>query len=277
MRTIQNDSNGIRNEAAFRAILARVHPVLGRLRRSISKNAALQMSFLSLHKCDEIEDLDFLKFFPNLSGFRISSKKLSNISGLRYLTQATWIDLSSDWPGSVDLSALSSCKQLQELTIERSFDADAKQARTVNARGWSALGELSKIEYLSLHDMGLADIHFLRHMTMLDDLELSQNPLNDLSPLQRHPTLRELDLSDCGLTDISHLATIPQLEIVYLTGNRIKDFSPLKEIKGLQEIYASDNGLSDDEIAKWENEFQHIQEVEFREETPAWREMQRRA
>jgi len=134
---------------------------------------------------------------------------------------------------------------------------------TVNIRGWSALKELSKIKFLSIYDVGLTDISFLKHMTLLEDVDFGKNPISDLAPLHGHPALKELDLTGCGIEDISILSSIPNLESVWLDENRIKDFSPLKEMKNLSNVSAASNGLSDSEIEKWKNKLQHIEDLNF--------------
>lgn len=267
METIFNDVRGIPSKAAFNAIKASVHPVMGKLRKGISEKTALQASILNLREAsDDIEDLDFLKFFPNLDTLFVSSKNLSNVDGLRYLTKATCIELSSHWPKSIDISVLSSCKHLEELLIDCNlFGSDTKPSspRNTDVKGWNVLKDLPKIQYLSIPDMGITDIGFLKNMPSLEDVELAGNPIANLTPLHGHPTLKELDLSGCGIEDISVLSSIPNLESVFLTGNRIKDFSPLKGMKNLSSVVADDNGLSDSEIEKWKNELQHIEELDF--------------
>jgi len=267
---IFNDEYGIQNKSAFNAIKAILHPgLIGKLKKGISEKAAQRANILSLRDVgNNIEDLDFLEFFPELSTFFISSQKLSNVNGLRYLTKATCIELSSDWSGVVDISALSNCKELTELSIDRNlFGAGEKPNMTrntnINIGGWSVIKELSKIEFLSIHDMGLTDISFLKHMVLLEDVDLGKNPISDLAPLFGHPVLKELDLTNCGIENISILSSIPTLESVWLDGNRIKDFSPLKEMKNLNNVSATANGLSDREIEKWKNELRHIEDLDF--------------
>ena len=267
MGLILNDASGIKSKSAFNAIKAKAHPVLGRLKRGIDANAALKIETLSLHNCDEIEDLNFLRFLPNLKSLHVHSKNLSDVSGLRHLTKATGITLESDWRGGVDISALSNCRELEELEIYPTItSADDEPHISASGRGWSTLRDLPGLQLLDIGDMGVSDISFLRHLTLLEDVCLAGNPITDLTPLQGHPTLSEIDLSSCGIDDISVLATIPNIRHLALAENRIKDFSPLREMKNLISVDAHGNGLSQAEIAKWESELQHIEDLCFEDE-----------
>ena len=263
MSVILNDASGIKNKAVFDIIKAKVHPTLGRFKKGISTDAALKIEHLSL-SCDELADLDFLRFLPNLKRFAVDSKKLFDISGVRHLTKATDITLESDWPGGVDVSALSGCKELECLEIYPTLTlTDEEPCGRASGRGWSALADLSKLKYLDICDMGISDISFLRHLIILEDLNLTCNPILDLAPLSAHPTLNDIDLTRCGIDDISVLATIPNMRHIELSENRIKDFSPLSEMKNLASVYAGGNGLSQAEIDKWKSELQHIEDLNF--------------
>ena len=173
MEPIFNDANGIRDKAAFDAVKANVHPVTGRLRSSISYEAALKTKRLFLRpvddkNVDDIESLDFLRFFPNLERFHIFSKKLSDIHGLRYLTKATVILLSSDWRDGVDLSVVGNCRELEDLEITLTYTTGVEQRSSAagGARGLSALNKLSKLKNLSLRGLGIIDFSFIEYICL---------------------------------------------------------------------------------------------------------------
>ena len=271
MDYIFNDYQGIQHEATFNAVKGELHSgFFGRFKKGISEKAALRAKLLNLRSAsNEIVDLDFLKFFPNLDTFFISSERLSNISGIRHLTKAICIELSSNWPDVVDISVLSNCKDLEEFAIDRSLyitgDSPSLRRNTM-VRGWEVLKNLHKLTYLCIPDMGIADISFLKDLHSLDDVELARNPIPNLEALRGHPNLKDLDIRNCNIEDISALPSIPNLEHVLLDGNKIKDFSPLKGMKNLLSVTASDNGLSDNEIEMWQNELQHIEDLDFEPE-----------
>jgi len=86
MSTIFNDESGIQNKSTFNAIKAILHPFVGKLKKGISEKAALRANMLSLRDVgNDIENLDFLKFFPNLKTFfnffsKIIQRKRTEIS-----------------------------------------------------------------------------------------------------------------------------------------------------------------------------------------------------
>ena len=83
MSLIYNNSDGIKNKAVYERLKSIVHPRSGFLRRGISEDKALHIKNLFITICDDFEDLDFLKFFPNLEKLHLFSKNLSNVDGLK--------------------------------------------------------------------------------------------------------------------------------------------------------------------------------------------------
>ena len=259
---IYNDAYGIKDKAVFEHIKSKLRKgFLGRHKEGISKARALKTTSLMLDKCDDIEDLGFLRFFPNLETFSLNSENLSDIDGLGYAPNLKRVFLASKWPGTVYVSAIGKCKTLEALDLQQTstkimtLDSSPKP----DIQGWDALSGLSKLTYLGLPYMGIEDIGFVMNMTALQDVDLSGNPISDLSPLRGHPRINELYLGDCGIADISVLADIPELGCVCLGLNRIDDFSPLKKLAKLEYVDGENNGLTQQEIEKWKNEFSHIE------------------
>ena len=265
MDIILNDASGITSKSAFQAVKASVHPgLIGKLRKGIDKEAALQSESLSLRSSrsrDAVENLDFLEFFPNLKELTVNSNKLSNIDGLKYTPFLEELEITgSSWPGPLDLYPIRDCRALEYVWIE--LDGEYNSDR-LYISGLESLARLPKLEGFTLWNLGIRDISFIRSMTFIEDADFDGNPIADFTPLQKHPSLTTLSLSNCGITDISFLAQMPNLYDISLEDNNIKDFSPLKEISSLKHISAGGNGLSADEIAKWNNEFRHIEEFHF--------------
>ena len=83
----------------------------------------------------------------------------------------------------------------------------------------------------------IADLSPLKGMATLKELNISANPLNDLSPLAGL-SLESLNLCDCAATDVTPLAKLP-LKFLALTPPRItKGMDALRAIKSLERIGA---------------------------------------
>jgi len=246
MALIYNDAYGIKCSAAYECIKDALYPIIGKIKRGISEKKALSTTQLTLGSND-ITNLDFLEFFPNLKELTLYSKKLSNIDGLRYVSQLTSIALMSDWPGTIDISAIGNCKDLILLDlsyIDSSESLDLDSPSNVDIKGLDVLAQLSDIESLSLYYMGIKNINFVKKMTKLEDADLSGNHITDFSPLCNHPTLELLDLSYCGITNISFLSQMPTLQMLNLEGNNISDFTPLQDHPAIAELDLADCGLT---------------------------------
>lgn len=261
MDYITNDAYGIIEKAAYDAIKSKLHPGLfGRFKSGVSKDKARAATALDLHD-DGIATLDFLRFFPNLDHLRVTSAKLANLSGLEHCPKLTNLALSSNWPGEVDLSPLKHCTKLNGLVLDQIYGKLESLNCDVRLYHADALAGLTELEFLSMPHMGLHDISWIESLSKLMDVELANNPLQDLEPLAGLEHLEELDLTDCGLKHITALGKIGNLQRLYLAKNVIDDFSPLLELGKLTELWAEDQGLTKPEIKKWQLAFKNIKEA----------------
>lgn len=263
MNDITNDHYGIPDKAAFNAVKKALHPGLaGKFKKSISAAKAQKTKNLYLRD-DNIENLDFLKYFPNLTSLFVNSAKLKDIKGLQYTPKLDELTLLSAWETPIDIGMVGKCTALTLLDLSPKKGL-SKQERPVEMYNFEAIAKLHELTDLALPALGLKDIGWIAGLKKLDDVELAQNPIADLAPLAGLNLLRELDLCQCELTDIAPLKQMPGLEILSLTDNRIGDFSPLQNLQRLKELSAENNGLTENEIEKWESVLKNVVEVYFR-------------
>lgn len=260
---ILNDYNGIPDPDTFQAVKRMLHPgMLGKRKKGFSSKKAERTKFVILRGAN-IKNLDFLKFFPNVKTLIIHSDSLSDLSGLRYAPGITHTDLSSCWPGRVDVGPIGACGNLEMLELCANDPAIRRGERKVDLRGFEAIGQMENLPYLALPSLGIKDISWISGLKKLRDAELSGNPIEDVSPLGKLTDLPEVDLCGCGLTDISPLSGMAGLEILYLGGNRVQDFSPLLQCEKLNCLSAEENGLSEGEKEKWRQAFRHVKDCNF--------------
>lgn len=265
MNNITNDQFGIPEKDTYNALKAKLHPGLfGKFKSGISADKAHKTKALSIHNVD-VPNLDFLRFFPNLESLLLSSPTLNSLSGLQYTPKLACINFSGKWSKGIDLGPVANCPLLEELDIAFAgqYTRETYATSNVSAIGLDALRKLRKLKYFGLSGMGIRDIGWIAEMESLEDIDLSYNPLSDLTPLTMLKQVNELDLNGCGLNDISALAQLSGLEILCLEANHIRDFIPLKALGKLKEVYAEDNGLTAAEIAEWQAAFKDIEEVCF--------------
>ena len=79
----------------------------------------------------------------------------------------------------------------------------------------------------------------------IDELDLSNTSLHELSPVQTLTTLRSLDLSQTQVSDLSPLKTLTALQSLTLSRTQVSDLSPLKTLTALQSLTLSQNQVCD--------------------------------
>jgi Leucine-rich repeat (LRR) protein len=77
-------------------------------------------------------------------------------------------------------------------------------------------------------------ISALAHCGLLEELDLSDNQITDISPLSNSITLKELNIPFNQITDISALESCAQLCMVQLTGNPLsqKSLQVIEKLRG---------------------------------------------
>jgi hypothetical protein len=112
-------------------------------------------------------------------------------------------------------------------------------------------GEIPRnINDLDLGDNALRDLTPLSTLTGLTTLDLSVNFITDLSPLQSLTKLTKLELSSNAISDITSLKSLTNLTELGLSGNIIGDISPLKVLTGLRTLGIPANSAGDIDTLK---------------------------
>ena len=83
---------------------------------------------------------------------------------------------------------------------------------------------------------GLRDISAITKLRNLQFLDLSNNPIQDFSPLACLERLEYLYLEKTGIQDLSVLAGLKNLEVLSLADNPFTDYSPLHSLSQLKEL-----------------------------------------
>ncbi len=109
----------------------------------------------------------------------------------------------------------------------------------------SLIKSLTALETLDLCDNKLTDLSPLQSLTRLRRLDLRENQITDLSPLRPLTELQTLWLNNNHLTDLSPLEQLTQLEDLRLYKNSLKDLSALKTLTQLRVLYLGENQLDD--------------------------------
>lgn len=159
-------------------------------------------------------------------------EETSSLDDLSYFVGLQSLSLTSTC-GS-DLSFLTQMPNLQSLSLI---------GCTATSDLLEMIGSCTALKYLSLSDCGLSTIAPLSALKNLEVLDLSENFINDLTPLNSCTGLRELNLFDNAITDTAQLSVNTELVILNLSSNSLESVNGLKGCTKLEELYLSNNSL----------------------------------
>ncbi|MGL4346050.1 MAG: hypothetical protein ACRCTE_12710 [Cellulosilyticaceae bacterium] len=181
----------------------------------ITPEDAKELEYLSL-KNIELENLNFLKYFPNLKELGLSDcGRLSDVSGLHYTKQMEWFTVYDT--GIDNLSALEYCTELEVfeyMTIDR---PEYKRSRFDEVR------RLPKLWEVDLSGNNVEDVSFLATNPNLKEIVLCDNPVTNLISLNVLEKLTWLELERCDLDSLEGLDTFPALESLFIDENPIPE------------------------------------------------------
>jgi len=107
------------------------------------------------------------------------------------------------------------------------------------------VSDRSSIAELHLRRCGLMYIDDLTKFGYLRVLDLSENMIYDLSPLEKLTALRKLNLDTNNISDISHLSELTELLELDIDKNNISNLYPLMPLKNMTKLLAHENEIHD--------------------------------
>ncbi|MEG4082849.1 leucine-rich repeat domain-containing protein [Microcoleus sp. POL10_C6] len=104
---------------------------------------------------------------------------------------------------------------------------------------------LSNLTDLNLENNQISDLTPLQSLTNLTDLNLENNQILDLTPLQSLTNLTDLNLSHNQISDLRLLQSLTNLKRLSLENNPISDLTPLQSLTNLTYLNLSHYQISD--------------------------------
>ena len=210
---------------------------------------------LSLYNMD-LNNLEDLIFFPNLTSIEMGNMNLESFSGIENCSKLKMfqiVDIKAK-----DYGALSLLKKLETVYVQGPVNLidivnNIKELESLqNLSIYSAqlenfdlLRELKSIDTLTTLNLGvnkIKDINFLKYFKNLTSLNLSRNLITDITPLKSLTKLRTLNLTTNNIKDITSLAENKELMYLHLKGN--------SQIEGDRNKYSEEGIKALDEIGK---------------------------
>lgn len=159
-------------------------------------------------------------------------EKIKSLKGLEYAKNLT--ELFVPGQGISDLTPL---EPLMNITM---LGLDHNQIENV-----CPLANLYQLHQLIISDNQITSIDCLSQNIHLTDLLIGNNKIQDITALAHLP-LTWVNLDNNRITDVQPLEDHPTLETIYLSNNQVQDIRPLTSIKKLKTLFIQNNPLRDD-------------------------------
>lgn len=134
-----------------------------------------------------------------------------------------------------NLNVISSLSNLQLLEIDRV---------TLTAENVQSIGNLPKLQTLSLTHCNLSSIEGLSSAPSLTTLDISNNTLRDLTALTSIVGLKSLNISHNAVTQLKDIASLGQLEELDASYNSLSAVTELRNCTTLKTLRLGNNALT---------------------------------
>jgi len=179
---------------------------------------------------------------------------ISNLSGIEYLTNITWLDLFQN-----NISNIEPLQHLTKLGVLQVFqnqisnigplsvlmELEALEANDNNITSIAPLSGHQKFWWLTVANNPISDIGPIQNYTKLRVLNLAGTSVSDLSTLSAPNlnTITNLSIDNLSVTDISSLAGMVNMLVLGASGNNISDISPLINMPQLERLHLENNKI----------------------------------
>jgi len=184
-----------------------------------------------------ISDITPLAGLINLTNLNLEGNPISDISPLANLSNLEVLGLCG--------LVIDTTFSLEPLAYLTNLTFLSISSRGLNNSDMIALASLTNLETLDLFRNQISDIIPLAELASLRTLSLSRNRISDLSSFANLPNLELLNVENNQISDLTPLVGLTSLERAWLFGNPISDLTPLASLTNLRVLKLSDNQISD--------------------------------
>lgn len=218
------------------------------------------LAYLDLDS-NQVTDISILAALPQLQELWLSGNQLKQLATLSQLTDLRRLGLKNTGLTDADLEILAKLTKLTELNIEENDGLTKAAVDKLKASLPGCEIKHSELSYtvtfgqtvykadtavsITAPGANVSSLAGLERFDFLQNLELGQNRVTDLSPLSGLAALRTLGLGGNGLADISPLSGLTGLTKLDLSDNGIRDLAALSKLTALTELNLNDNMAAD--------------------------------
>jgi len=189
---------------------------------------------LTLYSDDEIGIYDEVDIadLQSITYLDLRNSNIEDINGIEVFINLTNLILSGNEVN--DITPLTNLFNLTHLNLNFTEISDI-----------SALGSLTTLTTLDLWWNNISNINALANLTNLVHLDLRGNEISNLSPLTNLTDLYFLNLNDNNITDVNPLSNLIEVRRLYISVNHISDVSPLANLINLRSFTLNENYIND--------------------------------
>jgi internalin A len=224
-----------------------------------------------------ITDLGPLTKLSNLQGLDFSYNQLTDIQALANLTDLRYLDFSYN-DGVGVLEPLRNLIGLTDLFMAGIRDSNPAQVALCSVSSnqstniGAILAGLKNLENLDISNNELPDITFVNQLPNLKTIDASNNTIVDTTPLETLSNLEKVSLYNNNITSISSLVKIPSLQEINISGNQVGGISQIEQLANLTKLDLTANPISDLTPLTLLQDTVEVNHEEFTEPYTSWEE-----
>ena len=191
-----------------------------------------------------IENLDDLVFFPNLTNIQIIIPKLRSLVGIECCKKLTSITLNNTGTLITDFSPLVGLKNLKSFNFQNSALTNENFPNLIeNLAQINTLTSFSGYAYFTVNS--IEGIGKLKNLTYFSMAPRSSSELKGLKEISKLTKLETLGLSNINMEKIEGLNSLSKLTSLSLTNTKITKVEGLDNLKNLTTLNLSSNQITD--------------------------------
>lgn len=219
--------------------------------KNITYDDLKNISVLEIENNSEIESIEDLVYFENLTSLSIKNCNISDISIIEKLENLIYLDLSGN--NISDLKPLSKCYTLEEVWLANNKITDISPLYSLNnievlmvqnnniSELESGIGEMERLYSICLDENRLISIDELANVKKLSHLYAASNKLFITPRLEGLENLIVLDLGNNAFQQLGYMGDLEQLQELSIDRNYLDDLEVLQSCPELIKLDLSYN------------------------------------
>lgn len=141
---------------------------------------------LSIEWSSSLDDLEIVKYFPNIKRLILSGKNLKNISGIEALKNLSELLIETEKNNRRKIHGIEKLG-LSSLSVDYALQSDLE-----------IISKCTSLKFLRINGSVDIDFSFFSHLSLLEEISLVNRRIEEISNLNCMKNLRTLDIAYCS-------------------------------------------------------------------------------